>query len=322
MARRRYSRRYPYRTRRRAYTSGSRSKRRVIGNYRAALQQRDATQVNLSIPTNITVSYKDVILDGNEATSIKAGTFALNIWDLLRKSEFYQSYANMYDQVKIDRVKIKLTPLKFYITNASLYSSYTIVSAWDRSGLSDSQLRIVHNVANNFEASVIGSDQNKDGLYVNVSPLDLSTYSSAVTKNVNPNSNTAINRYLWPSSMQEKSMYVNTADIKAWYEGYDEEDGRYYGIPRDHYITASDAENNGNHFMIFPGTANQTAASSKNPCYLEESPLFAWKPTLLVGVMNEAGTVGTVEIKNEIQFSVEADIGVTFRGLRKASVVA
>ncbi|OUM68917.1 hypothetical protein PIROE2DRAFT_3308 [Piromyces sp. E2] len=63
---------------RRTYSSSSRSKRRAIGNYRAALQQKDTTDVNLSISHFFDV-FTGTILGDNT----KIGAYALNIYDLL-----------------------------------------------------------------------------------------------------------------------------------------------------------------------------------------------------------------------------------------------
>ena len=48
------------------------------------------------------------------------------------------------------------------------------------------------------------------------------TLFSAILKSMSPNSNTSILRVLYPSTIAEKGLYINTADLKEWYEGYDE----------------------------------------------------------------------------------------------------
>ena len=82
-------------------------KRRAIGNYRAAIKQQDKTDVNL----NITTKFKTF---QGETLDFQNGAYALNIWDLLRRSDFYKSYANMYDQIKINSIRVKLTPIMFH----------------------------------------------------------------------------------------------------------------------------------------------------------------------------------------------------------------
>ncbi|ORX76278.1 hypothetical protein BCR32DRAFT_284343 [Anaeromyces robustus] len=92
---RRYRRRYPYRTYGRRYRYYSRSQRRASRNQKAARQQRDKAELNISVPTKIdTFNARISLSNGSDPdTVLDTGVYALNIWDLLRKSEFYQSYA-------------------------------------------------------------------------------------------------------------------------------------------------------------------------------------------------------------------------------------
>lgn len=330
--RRRYYVRYPRRTYRRTWASTARSKRRAIGNYRAAIKQQDKTDVNL----NITTKFKT--FQGTTLT-FQNGVYALNIWDLLRKSDFYQSYANMYDQIKINSIRIKLTPIMFHthqttnVTANTFYSSYTVVTAWDRTGLSENQLEL--NIDGNSKNSgKIGAAVTEAGLYIKMKGEDVATYSSAITKSMSPNSNTAIIRTLYPSTIAEKGLYINTADLTAWYEGYDAEHVRYYGILDPEFVsglanvtvptvTQGQTVNVGT-----PPYYLQTSQYyNKNPSTLHECPQFPFKPTLLVGLLNEAYTVDNgnnqnIRIEPLAEFNLEADIGVTFRGLRKAPIVA
>lgn len=342
--RRRYYRsRYPSRSYRRTYSTASRSTRRAIGNYRAASQQKDSTQVNLSIPSIVSVFSGETAYVNEEGTAatMHNGVAAINIFDVLRRSEFYQSYASMYDQMKIDSIRVKLTPYSFPIIGNSsigeLYRSYTVVTAWDRSGLSDTQCLIVNKEANEGSQAneyignvdpVTGDSTDTNGLYIMLDGDVISTYSSAITKNVNPNSNSSIVRRLYPSSLQEKSQYVNTADLKEWYKKYDTEKGRYIGIPNfegvlsSKRITVEDTSNiEQSGVAITPLTTIFDPTIVKNPSYIEESPSLPFKPTLLVGIKNEPIQVSDTEVKPSMVFTAEYDIGVTFRGLRKANIV-
>lgn len=348
--RRRYRRSYPLRSRSRYSRYSTRSTRRATGNQRAARQQRDTSEVNLNIPTQFIAFNSTITLEPGEIDekTIHAGTFALNVWDLLRRSEFYQSYANMYDQVKINKATIKLVPYQYpIITNAATqnnsidtghnyYNSYTIVTAWDRTGLSEEQLQWINYEKDN-QNLVIGSADDQDGLYVNIPGSDVATYSSSMTKNVNPNSNTSITRSIYPSAISEKSYYVNTADLKKWYNTYDQTWGRYFGI-------ANPTGVKGNTELVtdfppgdpvssinvpqYPLDTVMSAALAKNPCFLQESPNVPFKPTLLVSMYNDpidvklnGGEAGTYHFVPRMTFNVEADVVVTFRGLRKAPIV-
>lgn len=328
-----------YRSRRGASRYSSSSTRRAAGNYRAALQQRDQSSVNLSIPTNLTVSSVNVnfnnpfLPDGNQAVTITPGGIrAINIWDLLRKSTFYQSYANMYDQVKLDRIRVKLTPSSFNLgTSDAKYNAYTVVTAWDRTGLSNEQLAI--STPHRYDA-VFGADTNNEtksqGIYITCTAEDVASYSSAVTKPVNSGANTSIVRTLYPRTNQEKGLYVNTADIDSWYEGVGP-NGNWYGVVNQYAIqsnaiTISAAANSGGVNTDVPvyGTLNviNSPAIQRNPAFIGESPVLPWKPTLLIGLLNKPTIDENEGITNPaMTFYVEADIGVSFRGLRKAPVV-
>ena len=326
-----------YRSRRGTSRFASSSSRRAAGNYRAALQQRDQSSVNLSIPANITVvsanlQFNDPFLpDGEQQVNVTpGGIFAINIFDLLRRSSFYQSYANMYDQMKIDRIRVKLTPSSFSLGNGgdgTRYNSYTVVTAWDRTGLSSEQLAI--NTEHRYDKK-FGDAMHKDaGLYVTMTAEDVASYSSAVTKPVNSGANSSIVRTLYPRTSQEKGMYVNTADIDEWYDGIGTA-GNWYGV-ENQYATESNSTT-----IIAQATAGQVQANvvtadtlnvissnatHRNPCFIGESPVLPWKPTLLIGLLNKPAEGAGQIVNPSMSFYVEADVAVSFRGLRKAPVI-
>jgi len=347
--RRRYSSRYRNgRSFRRAYSSYSRSQRRATRNQKAAVQQRDQGEVVLNIPTKLEVfngptTIRPTDINGvAEPYDITNGVFALNIWDLLRRSEFYQSYANMYDQVKLDKVTVKLTPFQFPIVNygynagvTNYYNSYTVVTAWDRTGLSKEQLRWVQSRGTEEEkrATIIGDVEDEDGLYVDISGSAVATYSSAIQRNINPNSSTAsVSRTLYPTTISEKSYWVNTSELRAWNGGYDSDRGRFYGISDPSGVASSNVRLNTNPIQNLPtyplvSVGSITTANKSNPCFIEESADVPFKPTLLVGLLNDpirvnvAGMQNPQDLKPSMKFNVECDCVVTFRGLRKASIV-
>lgn len=347
--RRRYSSRYRSgRSYRRAYSSTSRSQRRASRNQKAAVQQRDQGEVVLNIPTKVDVfngntEIREADIDGvAEPYDIRNGVYALNIWELMRKSEFYQSYANMYDQVKLDKVTIKLTPYQFPIVNygyqagiTNYYNSYTIVTAWDRTGLSPEQTRwvISRGTLDDKRKTVIGTEADGDGLYIDISGSQAATYSSAIQRNINPNSSTAsITRSIYPTTIAEKAYWVNTSELKEWYNGYDGERGRFYGLidpggvaTRDLVVPLNPAVNVPQY--PFETTGSISNVNTRNPCYIQESSQVPFKPTLLIGLLNDpinvnvAGMAQQQQLTPRMKFNVECDCVVTFRGLRKASIV-
>ena len=52
------------------------------------------------------------LIDKNDSLETSIYT-AINIYDLLRKCEFYKSYANMFDQFRITSIRVKVTPISW-----------------------------------------------------------------------------------------------------------------------------------------------------------------------------------------------------------------
>lgn len=330
--------RYYGRNRRYYSTNNSRSN----GNLKAAKQQADQATFNLNIPTQLSAfSHK---LQGGTNTF---GVFALNIYDLLRKSEFFQNYAGMYDEFKIDKVKIKLLPTTWATSlgGNQFYKNLTVYTAWDRTGLNDNQC--VFTVPTPQQIDRIEDNDYRlgnetgGGLSVIIGN-DITSYSSAESRVLNPNTNTTIIRWLTPKTIQEKSQWLSTTTLKKWYEKYDTVAGRYYGI----IASAKNGKYIDNELSAFNqiidsegevGTANGILESflspmnSDNPCSLFEDNGIKFKPTLLVGVYPEDSNTITVPTEvqgetinvpaNRITFNVEADVVCTFRGLRKSRLL-
>lgn len=362
----RFGNRWRYRSRVR-YARGRYSGRRVgaarraRGNQRAANQQNDISNVTINLMKKIktgVIGYG--VLDTTDAEHpvvknvYEIGTCALNIFELLRQSEFYQSYSNMYDQFRINRIQVKVTPVtwqtynQFNIPNAvvnndqnqpvpgvpggqaaypSNYShpdnagentsgtkfivpqALTIVTAWDRTGLDDTQLSTglataelpkigdatQQYLAENYRFTTIGDK--------------ITTYSSAKSTQLVAGANFNCVRYLYPSSQQEKSLYFSTSELVQQIGKTDASD-KWYTMP-------------------VSGTWD-----SKNITNLHSDPNCPFKPTFLIGVLkvddiipntaNANAALVPEDSKGQIYpvtFNLEFDIGVTFRGLRKTQVV-
>lgn len=309
---------------RRNWYYSSRAKRSAYGNQRAANQQKDVSNVVLNVSHKCSCAYVNKTI-GNE--NFNCGVYALNIWDLLRKSSFYQSYASMYDQVKINRIKVKLSPISWtYTGGANSQQAVTVVTAWDRSGLAAEQIKLVKTGLDitGEDAAVIGKANDTNGLYVTMNE-DISSYSSAMTKNLNPNSSASINRFLYPSSIAEKGYYVNTSDMDPWYKEYDAANGRYYGIMLEGAVLGNPSLWADQTAEVVIGAVRQSPEISGNPCFLLEDSQVPFKPTLLIGVQSvrkESEIAGSnTTIVPPITFNLEADIACSFRGLRKAKMV-
>jgi len=293
---------------------------RSRGNLRAANQQSDTSDVVINLMTKckagVTAFRTSELIGQAPAGTYYPGTAVLNIYDLLRKSEFFDSYKNMYDQFRITSIKVKVTPVswktydQFNIptgndnapgmpadaaNNAFDYpQAITVVTAWDRTGLDDVQLL-------SFGGGVC---------YTNIGD-NITTYSSAKSQQLVGGATFNCTRYLYPSSAQEKSLYLSTNDLK----------------PQLEY-----ANNGLQNYMELTPVAGGPGINRDIITNLWSSPNCPFKPTFMVGILavdkpttgagaNEVTFNGTTHQINPVTFNLEFDIGVTFRVLRKAQVV-
>lgn len=197
----------------------------------------------------------------------------------------------MYDQVKIDKVKAKITSLQYpKKSNDEIHNNISVVTAFDRNGLDNIQITEFSNLSykgNNWKG--VGTAIGKN----------ISTYSSALTRNLSFGSTFEVTRYITPFTVQEKSQYISTDSLKQWYYEYDQNTNKY-AIQK-----VDDNSDTAYRFAV--------NAVSKNPCYLERNEAIPFKPTYLIGV------IGLDELSGNCIFNVELDVCCTFRGLRKSS---
>lgn len=266
---------------------------------RASAQQRDLAKFTINVPTKLTVFNKTVniptsITDNSKYVTRTIGCYALNIYDLLRKSAFFQNYSGMFDEFKINNVSVKLTPSSYLISGGQRYTAITVFTAWDRSGLEESQT-FWNLSATTVTNTKVGQAADADGFYVTLGN-EVTTYSSAQSRSLNPNTNTSITRYISPKALLEKSQYLSTDSLKAWYEGFDNLQGRYYGIPVEQDAAATIIGIQGGVNTASPSTPlneqtqwatrayRNSPAIKENPCFLLEDNAIAFKPTLLIGI--------------------------------------
>lgn len=309
------------------YYKKSSQKSKSWGNMKAAKQQADQSTFTINIPTSFSC-FSNTLKTADDKI-YTSGVFPLNVFDYLRRSEFFTSYAGMYDEFKIDRIKVKLLPTSFTISSGTDYKNLTVYTAWDRSGVSPEQCLI------NFDkitdaSTAIGASGDDNGVYCLVGE-DITTYSSAESRTLNPNTNTSIVRWLNPKTMQEKSQWLSTTSLKKWYENYDPTKGRFYGIPlsapfydqQAGMLTTSGATTNA---QTIKNTIFQLSPmTSENPCFILEDSGVKFKPTLLIGVypsIKKYGDDADLTSNNTIKFNAEIEVVCTFRGLRRAKVVA
>eukprot|EP00833_Pecoramyces_ruminatium_P004930 jgi/Orpsp1_1/1178962/evm.model.c7180000067387.1 len=307
-----------YRSSRRSRRSyrGSSSAKRARGNLKAANQQRDTATVNINVLTRAWTSQqpKWVLVKGNaggadtEYELYNGGVGFVNIYKVLRNHTY--SYAG------------------FSTSNRYLAqrTSYTVVTAWDRTGFSADQFKKLPKHANLGENA-----EGQSHHYYLLMPKEVActTYSSSKTKNINVSSSFNIVRYLYPADNQEKGQYISTKRLAP-------------GYTASYYQTAG---NNGTDMTgidctcydgveeAFIGPADVTRVFAENPCNPVESPSVPFKPTFIIGILSDEGlTFGTNHNKGlhagdvsgciaKLSVNLEFDISVTFRGLRKTQIV-
>ena len=269
--------------------------RRARGNLRAANQQKDSATVNINVLARSWTSQQPKwVLTGGTAGGAQAqyeiyngGCGFVNIFEILRRSDFFNCYAPMYDQFKVDMIRVKVTPTNFPVRQESdrylaEARNYTIVTAWDRTGFSDDQFKRLK-LNENAEYNAVNNPYH----YYFLMPPEAActTYSSAMTKNINTGSSFNIVRYLYPSSQQEKGQYLSTKTMEVGYtQTYSETIGannnRFTGISCPYYDNIEKA---------VLGLNDSTVVNSINPCNPLENPAVPFKPTFIIGILGTEG---------------------------------
>lgn len=152
------------------------SRRKANRESWAARQQKDAATVTISRIATVPV----VISNGYQSAAV-----AINHWDSLRLSTYFNNYAPMYDQMKIDKIRMKVTGNQAGTAQTSNLSP-AVVLAFDRNGLSPSQ---------------------------EVSTATISTYSSAQLKQWSTGNAFVMYQTFYPSTIMEKGQYIPTDSL-------------------------------------------------------------------------------------------------------------
>ena len=183
-----------YRRYGRRYSSYGRSYRgRSRGQFAAANGQRDVSRQVLKWSQVQTISAKQISTDGGNGNLVTSqqGYSSFNAWTALANSGFYDLFAQMYDQIKLNAIKVKITLLSAAENIFSSTNNPVFVSAWDRNGIT-------------YQTN----DLDQPFRFV-------SSYGSAITRPMTVGANFGMERYLYASTMSEKSQYVPTSIVEA-----------------------------------------------------------------------------------------------------------
>ena len=205
-----FSRGYSYRRYRNARSNGTYSSRRSsirsrsTGNTRAARAQRDSATVviNRIAPFNVYIYGEHYEAAGQGGTV--HGAIAISHWDELRKSQFFPNYSSMYDQMRLDKTRIKITGSSA-VANDNPYDSPSIILAFDRNGLNSTQyVKLPNTQVPSTKPAVAFPDPNL-----------VSTYSSAQTRQWSSGNSFSMYQTVYPSTIQEKGQYIATGALQA-----------------------------------------------------------------------------------------------------------
>lgn len=241
----------------------------------------------------------------------QSGVAAVNVWDVLNRNSNFSSLKKMYDQVKIDGIKVKLsvTNAIIQLINANAVNNYTIYTAWDKTGLSPNQVRFYHTEGEGPGARFV---EIPPGEYDNEPVAAWKTrIGSAIVNNSTAKKSILNNFQRWgsniscyPSLIYEKGQYVQTGDIK-----------QFCTSPNGNTLISTTTDVYDNRRVI-------DLLADGNPVVPFESTAVRFKPVLLIGVFQNAVDPGTGNvtqygaIQGSVIFNGEWSISCTFRNLK------
>ena len=99
---------------------------------------------------------------------MNSGVFYYNVWKALSESPFYDKYATIFDQVKINCVKVQI---QAYTSGG--HGSYVLSAAFDRNGLSVPVAGITEEKISSYSSArnIMVSHGTKNVLYINNYPV-------------------------------------------------------------------------------------------------------------------------------------------------------
>lgn len=261
--------RYASFRRRRSYY-GKTSARRATRNARSASQQRDSTTVTI----NRVATFMVTVPKGKPS-----GALYISHWDQLRNSQFFSNYSGMYDQMKLDKSKMKITGSSINVVSGTVFASPSIVLAVDRNGLSPQQF--------------VNLPDDSNPQYM-LNPDIVSTYSSSALRQWSSGNAFVMYQTVYPSTISEKGQYLPTNSLAEPQPASD-------ALPQD-FPNGEIPE--------FPPPVVQG-----NPCSVWQSTSVPYKPVSLLAVRLPGDS--TTGNDGFFWFTIEFEFTVTFRGMRK-----
>lgn len=278
---------------------------RAKGNFKASNKGNDVLSFVVNSNHVFTARY-------NPAT--EEGTACVNVWDVLQRNPNFNSLKSMYDQVRIDgiRVKLSITDAITSTNNIGQIRNITVCTAWDRTGISLNQTRFLRAAAvgESGPQEITPSEYDNEKVIGWKTKIGSSIVNNTTIKKSMLSSFQRWSQYLscYPSILNEKGQYIQTGDIKQF-------------TSKTNQNTSYNEVNNSYDF----NTVNEIISSS-NPVIPFESSVVRFKPCLLVSVfsngVSEAGQITQfASVSYPIIFNGEWSIACTFRNLKGSAYV-
>lgn len=280
--------------------------RRTKGNLKAAKQTRDAMNVTVKCNTTFMAAY---------SKADNYGTAVVPVYEVLKKSPQFTSFSALYDQVKINgiRVKISIVDADTTLQNLSNLKTINVITGWDRTGVSNEQLKFFSDLGTSSDPPTLILPDKYDETVVKCFTYSIGkgiVNATGVAKStVNATTRWTAAPYLYPSTQEEKSCYLSTSSFKDFVDGISLNNG---------YSKLSGQ---------FDGLTVHQLTNASNPCIPFESPICKWKPCLMVGVFRSSILETSDHVKYieqfddcpQILFNAEFSVDVTFRNIKAAT---
>ena len=276
--------------------------RKAVGNAKASKQTRDSM--------NITVKCNQAFIAKYDKETEK-GVAVINCYEVLRNNAQFASFSKLYDQIKLNNVKVTLNVVDATIEATQLQAVKTInvITAWDRTGISQDNVSFFDANSNlvpkdRYDGVSAGSYNFVIGKgIVNATGVDKSILNSFQRWSKKP--------YIFASTVEEKGCYLSTSNFKEF------TDGSNFAAGGAQFRVGS----------LYNESKISDFFNSYNPCVPFESPSCKWKPTLLVGVFktgvsnsivnnNDVSIVDNYQSCGNVVFNAEFTMDITFRNLK------
>ena len=260
------------------YTYGKYNKKRKYGWYnfknsqsvvsRAWKSIREANNTNSAIDFAFKVNYA---FSASFNRSTHYGTAALNVYEILMKSQNFKNMIKNWDQVKVNGVtcKLNICDAVIHTTDLNYIKSINVVTSWDKSGLSLSDVDFFSTFPKNGNL-IQTANYDIGGAQCYVNKIGEKCAQGWGCEKGLVNNFQRFTRWTkcFPTTQDEKSLYVMTSSF----------------IPYTGKVNSNDnSKEITNEYRDQP---INTQVSLPNPCVPFENIAIGWKPTLLVGVFS------------------------------------